>query len=45
MTDLFLLMNVSSLKDGKGKFYWTLYDNAIYYPAFEMSCGRVKYLP
>lgn len=44
MTDIFLLMNSTSLKDDKGKFYWTLYDNAMFYPAMEMSCQRVKYV-
>lgn len=44
MTDIFLLMNSTSLKDEKGKFYWTLYDNAMFYPAMEMSCQRVKYV-
>ena len=37
-------MNSTSLKDEKGKFYWTLYDNAMFYPAMEMSCQRVKYV-
>lgn len=26
-------------------FYWTVYDNAMYLPALEMSCRQVKYLP
>lgn len=45
MTDLFMFQRVESLEDDQGKFYWTLYDNAIYYPALEMSCGRVTYIP
>lgn len=45
MTDLFFFEKAESLKDENGKFYWTLYDNAIYYPALEMSCGRVTYVP
>ena len=45
MTDIFLLMNSTSLKDNNGKFYWTMYDNAIYYPGMEMSCEKVVYVP
>jgi hypothetical protein len=45
ISDIFLLMNSTSLKDDKGKFYWTLYDNAIYYPGMEMACAKVEYVP
>jgi hypothetical protein len=45
MTDLILLENVQSLKDSRGNFYWTIYDNAMYFPALEMSCGRNSYVP
>ena len=45
MTDIFLLMNVTSLYDNENHFYWTLYDNAIYYPGMEMACGRIEYVP
>ena len=44
MTDLFLLIRVQSFKDARGNFYWTIYDNAMYFPALEMSCGRVEYI-
>ena len=44
MTDIFLLMNSTSLKDQNHNFYWTLYDNAIYYPAMEMACQKVVYV-
>jgi hypothetical protein len=45
MSDAFLLMNITSLLDKDGVFYKFVYDNAIYYPAMEMSCRRVMYLP
>ena len=45
MTDIFLLINRTSLYDNTNNFYWTLYDNAIYYPGMEMSCEKVEYVP
>ena len=45
ITDIFLLEKMESLKDPKGNFYWTIYDNAMYFPALEMSCGRNIYVP
>lgn len=45
MTDMFLLTKDESYKDWDGKFYWTVPDNAVYYAAMEMSCGRVQYIP
>lgn len=45
LSDLFLLERQSSLQDEEGAFYWSICDNAMYLPALEMSCGRVKYLP
>lgn len=45
MTDIFLFERVESFKDAYGRFYWTICDNAMYFPALEMSCGRVRYLP
>ena len=41
LTDIFLLTPARSLKDAKGAFYWTIGDNAMVFPALEMSCGRV----
>lgn len=45
LTDLFLLTPAKSLKDAKGAFYWTIGDNAMVFPALEMSCGRNRYIP
>lgn len=45
MTDIFLLAKQESFRDWDGKFYWTVPDNAVYYAAMEMSCGRVQYIP
>lgn len=45
MTDIFLLTNMTSFKDKNGKLYWTIYDNAIFFPAMEMACGKVSYVP
>lgn len=44
MSDLFLFTNVDSFKDWNGKFYWAIPDDAQYFPALEMSCGRVHYV-
>ncbi len=44
MTDTILLMRPESFKDWRGEFYWTIGDNAVYYPAMEMSCKKVKYI-
>ena len=45
MTDVFLLINIESLKGDDGNFYWTISDNALFFSAMEMSCGRVEYIP
>lgn len=45
LSDLFLLARSSSFKNEDGKFYPAIGDNAEYYSAMEMSCGRVKYVP
>ena len=45
MSDTVLLMKPESFQDESGKFYEAIGDNAVYYPAMEMSCKRVKYLP
>ncbi len=45
ISDLILLERVSSLKLKNGRFFGLLYDNALFYPAFEMSCEKVSYLP
>lgn len=45
ITDILLLTPARSLKDEKGAFYWTIGDNAMVFPALEMSCGRVEYIP
>lgn len=33
------------MQNDRGEFYWILYDNALYYPAMEMSCQKVEYIP
>ena len=45
MTDIFLLINITSFKDKNGDIYWTICDNAYFYPAMELACGKVSYLP
>ena len=45
MSDTFLLMKPQSLQDEEGKFYWAIADNAMYFPAMEMSCKKIRYLP
>lgn len=45
LSDLFLFTKPESLKDKDGKFYWIVYDNAYYYPALELSCGKIHYVP
>ena len=45
MTDIFLLTNITSYKDKNGEIYWTICDNAYFFPAMEMACGKVSYLP
>lgn len=45
LSDVFLLTNPQSLQDRNGKFYWIVYDNAYYYSALELSCGKIHYLP
>jgi hypothetical protein len=39
--ELFLKINRDDLKDGDGQYYKILYDQAIFFPLMEMSCGRV----
>jgi hypothetical protein len=39
------MMKLASLKDAKGEIYWTLYDNAIFFPSMELACGKVQYIP
>lgn len=45
MSDTVLLMKPESFQDWQGEFYEAIGDNAVYFPAMEMSCKRVKYLP
>lgn len=45
ISDLILLERMSSLKLKSGRFFELLYDNAIFYPAFEMACQNIYYLP
>ncbi len=45
MTDMFLFTQAESFKDAQGKFYWMIPDDAQYFPAMEMSCGRIHYVP
>jgi glycosyltransferase involved in cell wall biosynthesis len=44
MSDTFLLVNSSSLRDKDGKFYEMITDNAVYFCALELSCKRVRNL-
>lgn len=44
MSDLILLESMKSLQKN-GKFFEILYDNALFYPALEMSCARNMYIP
>lgn len=39
------MLKASSLKDSKGEMYWTLCDNAIFFPSMELACGKVQYIP
>jgi hypothetical protein len=39
--ELFLKINPDDLKNEDGQFYQILYDQAIFFPCMEMSCGRV----
>lgn len=34
-------INPDDLKDETGQFYKVMYDQAIFFPLMEMSCGRV----
>jgi len=36
---------MANLKLKNGNFFGLLYDNALFYPAFEMSCRNFLYLP
>lgn len=45
VTDLFFFTQKQSFLDANGNFYWTIYDNAMYFPALEMSCGKLGYEP
>lgn len=44
MSDIFLFESEKSLQDWRGRFYSVIGDNAQYFPAMEMSCGRLNYL-
>lgn len=39
--ELFLKIDPKDLKDEAGSFYKIIYDQAIFFPLMEMSCGRV----
>jgi hypothetical protein len=39
--ELFLRLDPADLKDETGQFYKIIYDQAIFFPLMEMSCGRV----
>ncbi len=43
--DLFLKIDYASFLDKNERMYTNNADNAIMYPIFEMSCGKVSYLP
>lgn len=40
--ELFLRLDPRDLKDEAGQFYKIMYDQAIFFPLMEMSCGRVQ---
>ena len=43
LSDMFLYVDSSSLKDKHDKFYQLITDNAVYFCAMELSCGRVRF--
>lgn len=43
--DLFLLIRNESLQNEQGMWFDNAVDNAIFFSIFELSCGRVYYIP
>lgn len=42
---IFRQINPTDLKDEKGAYFTMTYDQAIFFPAMELSCGRVEKIP
>lgn len=44
LSDTFLLISSSSLRDTNGNFFEVTADNAVYFSALELSCQRIRFV-
>lgn len=45
LSDIFFLIRKESLSSKNGEIFWSVYDNAIFYSAMELSCAKIQYIP